>query len=113
MGECVGASVEGYEIHMGETTLAPDAHALIQLDHGSADGCARGNVYGSYLHGFFDSSACREAILGALAAKKGVSLEAPAFDFAAYRETQYDLLASSVREHLDMKLIYRILEEGI
>ena len=45
--------------------------------------------------------------------KKGVSLEAPAFDFAAYRETQYDLLASSVREHLDMKLICQILEEGI
>ena len=113
LGECVGASVEGYEIHMGETMLAPDAHALIQLDHGRVDGCVRGNVYGSYLHGFFDSSACREAILGALAAKKGVSLEAPVFDFADYRETQYDLLASSVREHLDMKLIHQILEEGV
>ncbi len=113
LSECVGASVEGYEIHMGETALAPDAHAFIQLDHGRADGCARSNVYGSYLHGFFDSSACREAILGALAAKKGVSLEAPTFVFAAYRETQYDLLASSVREHLNMKLIYQILKESI
>ena len=34
-------------------------------------------------------------------------------DFAQYKETQYDLLAAGLREHLDIDAIYRILEEGV
>ena len=34
-------------------------------------------------------------------------------DYQAYKETQYDLLADTLRRHLDMEQIYRILEEGI
>ena len=34
-------------------------------------------------------------------------------DAAAYREQQYDLLADAIRENLDMKCIYDILEKGI
>ncbi len=108
-----GAELEGYEIHMGATSLDEGAENMIRLDNGLYDGCQSGNVYGSYLHGFFDTAACREAVLGALAAKKGVSLSAPAFDLREYRERQYDLLAEGVRSSLDMELIYRILEDGI
>lgn len=108
-----GAVLEGYEIHMGATTLLPGAKPLLKLDNGTFDGCRSENVYGSYLHGFFDAAACRDAILGALCAKKGVSLDAPAFDLKAYKESQYDLLAQGVRENLNMELIYKILEAGI
>ena len=31
----------------------------------------------------------------------------------AFKETQYNILASELRKHLDMKRIYEILEEGI
>jgi adenosylcobyric acid synthase len=34
-------------------------------------------------------------------------------DFAAFKETQYDILASELRKHLDMKKIYEILEQGV
>ena len=34
----------------------------------------------------------------------------PAVDSASYRESQYDLLAAAVREHLDMRFIYDVLE---
>ena len=34
-------------------------------------------------------------------------------DFQAFKETQYDILAAALREHLDMKKIYEILEEGV
>ena len=34
-------------------------------------------------------------------------------DFQTFKETQYDLLAAGLREHLDMKRIYEILEEGV
>ena len=108
-----GTELEGYEIHMGRTVLSEGAKPLVQLENGALDGCVLGNVYGSYLHGFFDAAACREAVLSSLSRKKGVSLKAEAFDLKAYKESQYDLLAEVMRENLDMKLIYRILEEGI
>ena len=34
-------------------------------------------------------------------------------DFASFKETQYDKLAKGLREHLDMKKIYEILNQGI
>ena len=107
------AEVEGYEIHMGRTALREGAMPLVLLENGTKDGCQKGSVYGTYLHGFFDSTPCREALLNALCERKGVSLAANTFDLKAYRESQYDALALAVREHLDMKLIYRILEAGI
>lgn len=108
-----GAELEGYEIHMGRTERANGAKPLVRLENGLLDGCQQGNVYGSYLHGFFDTEACRQAVLGALAAQKGVSLTADVPDRRAYKESQYDLLAKAVRENLDMQRIYRILEQGI
>ncbi len=108
-----GAEAEGYEIHMGRTALQKGAMPLVLLENGTEDGCQAGSVYGTYLHGFFDSASCREALLNALCEKKGVSLTTDAFDLKAYRESQYDALAKAVREHLDMKLIYEILEAGI
>ncbi|MDR1599762.1 MAG: cobyric acid synthase [Oscillospiraceae bacterium] len=107
-----GAKLEGYEIHMGVTERAPDAQPLIQLADGALDGCQSGNVYGTYLHGFFDSAACRDAALGALARSKGVTLADRAFDYARYKQRQFDILAQGVRERLNMPLIYNILERG-
>lgn len=108
-----GAELDGYEIHMGQTVLSESAKPLVLLESGAMEGCVLGNVYGSYLHGFFDSAACREAVLSSLCKKKGVSLKMEVFDLKAYKESQYDLLAKGIRESLDMKLIYGILEEGI
>ena len=36
-----------------------------------------------------------------------------AVDLAAYKESQYDQLADGVRNSLDMKKIYEILEQGM
>ena len=109
-----GVTLEGYEIHMGETTLLDGAAPLVTLDNGRTDGCSSGNVIGSYLHGFFDTASSREAMLRLLCERKGIEPDAlTAFDYAAYKEQQYDLLADAVRKGFDMELIYRILEEGI
>lgn len=108
-----GANVDGYEIHMGETTLSQEAKCLIMLENGMGDGCQAGNIFGTYLHGFFDEQVVRGGMLKALADVKGVSLTGIAFDLKAYKEAQYDKLAQSVREHLDMQMIRRILEEGL
>ncbi len=112
--ELSGIELEGYEIHMGETVLKDGAKPLASLDNGHSDGCASGNVLGSYLHGFFDSAQCRKAVLSVLCAGKGIDpAELAVFDYKAYKEKQYDILADGVRNNMDMDLIYRILEAGI
>ena len=50
----------------------------------------------------------------ALLAKKGLSPEdVKVIDYQAYKEQQYDLLADSIRENLDMDKVKEILERGI
>ena len=94
-----GMAYEGYEIHMGR---GEEDLPVLQ---------SAGNVYGTYLHGVFDAPGAADAVLEALCRKKGVDFaRLGAFDAAAYRERQYDLLADAVREHLDMELIYRAME---
>ena len=111
LNQLSGSYVEGYEIHMGVTTLRKSAMPFVQLDNGQYDGCFSGNIYGTYLHGFFDSSECRAALLEAFCGSS--SITAAAFDYKAYKQKQYDLLADGIRENLDMPLIYRILEAGL
>ena len=96
-----GQPYEGYEIHMGIT---------------GADGIVtgRGNVYGTYLHGFFDREEVTKAVAGALFRQKGLDPDAVrAFDIAAYKEEQYDKLAAAVRSALDMEAVYRIIDQGV
>lgn len=74
------------------------------------DGWNRGNIYGTYIHGIFDSPQIARTVAEALAAAKGLCLEQAAdMDYRAYREQQYDKLAESLREHLDMDAVYRIM----
>jgi adenosylcobyric acid synthase len=100
-----GVQLEGYEIHCGTSRRAEGALPLICLADGSDDGCQQGDVYGCYLHGFFDAQACRDAVIQALARKKGVVLESRPFDWKAYKERQYDRLADALESSLDMALI--------
>ncbi|MCQ2451562.1 MAG: cobyric acid synthase [Oscillospiraceae bacterium] len=107
-----GTMVEGYEIHMGKTTLEAGATPLLLLEDGQPDGCVNGNVFGCYIHGFFDSVPCRQAFLNLLCDKKGLNPEElTAMDYAEYKEQQFDILADAVRSDLDMDLIYRILNQ--
>lgn len=96
-----GLAFSGYEIHLGQSGL-------------SAPVVQSGNVYGSYIHGLFDENGVAEAVVSALYEKRGLSFDPEAgFDRRAYKENQYDKLAKTVREALDMDLIYKILEAGI
>ena len=78
------------------------------------DGAQADNVYGSYVHGIFDKEGVARGVIEALAKAKGVALEhLSSFDYGKYKESQYDLLADTLRQYLDMEQIYKILEEGI
>ena len=78
------------------------------------DGAYRKNVCGTYVHGVFDREDMAEAVIRVLGEKKGIDVsQMTGIDFAAFKETQYDILAAELRKHLDMKKIYEILEQGI
>lgn len=76
----------------------------------SCDGMSAGNVYGTYVHGIFDKDEVASGIIRSLAEKKGLQLnQEDGMDFRQFKETQYDLLAAGLREHLDIPEIYRIM----
>lgn len=114
-----GMPVDGYEIHMGQTERREGLCFLTRIrdintqESSKEDGAYSGHVYGSYVHGLFDREEAAKALVTALGTSRGIDMsEAQAVDFRAFKETQYDLLAAALREHLDMNKIYRILEEG-
>lgn len=114
-----GVTLEGYEIHMGETSLKGEAqNATIISDEVSgvkkADGACCKNVCGTYVHGVFDREEVAEALIAAIGEKKGIDVsDMSGVDFKSFKETQYDILAAELRKHLDMKKIYEILDNGI
>lgn len=115
-----GVKFEGYEIHMGATKLKDGGSHLSQLSdsvkhtENKPDGAYKDNVYGTYVHGFFDKEEVAKEVVRSLGRMKGIDTEEiTGVDFQEFKETQYDILAAGLRQHLDMKRIYEILEEGI
>jgi adenosylcobyric acid synthase len=82
------------------------------MEDRAEDGAAEETVFGTYLHGLFDSGELVDRLAQYLAGRKGITVsDKPIEPRAAYRNRQYDLLADAVRESLDMVRIYEIMEE--
>lgn len=118
LGNLEGVPLEGYEIHMGTTTITGDGHPLVVLNEGrkekTLDGAQNGNVYGCYIHGIFDHPKAAKAIVSALYRQKGLDeTMVGELDLKQYKEKQYDLLADVIRENMDMKMVYEIIEKGM
>lgn len=137
-----GAVFEGYEIHMGisrmyqnvseirdntvgekenisciqDNTIKVDFSKLLPFageEKEKNDGVAAGNVFGSYVHGIFDEGNFLDKLMKLLLKRKGLSeTDSNPLDFKAFKETQYNLLADTLRESLDMDMIYRIMDEN-
>ena len=103
----------GYEIHMGQTEKLGDTRDLLHLDNGTVDGMQHGNVYGCYIHGIFDQAEVVTAVLKTILRRKGLDADqVKNIDRKQYKEEQYDKLADIIRENLDMKMVYEIIERG-
>ncbi len=104
-GPFAGAELEGYEIHTGVTEAEGEPFAL--YPDGSREGCVQGSVFGTYLHGLFDTSALTEALADWLCRRKGIDpSDAALIPMEDYRRQQFDKLADGVRAALDMKAVY-------
>lgn len=109
--EITSTLVSGYEIHMGTTENLGSCRSLIQLQDGRMDGFVneQGTVFGTYLHGIFDTQEFLFAIVTHIARKSGVQLEKQQNSLEEYKEQQYDKLADLIRRSLDMEYIYSIM----
>lgn len=105
-----GARLDGYEIHMGRTCRT-GGEPFCRLQTGAEDGAVQGLVFGTYLHGLFDTGSLTDRLAAWLLERKGLPADStPTRDRAAYKEEQYDQLAAQVRAALDMPAIYRAME---
>ena len=106
-----GSVFKGYEIHMGETRPLAEAHVqpLFRLDDGREDGCfVDGHCMGTYVHGILDNPSFVDFLLEPFAGKLAAERVAT-FDYAAFKEQQYDRLADHVRQYVDVERLYAIL----
>lgn len=101
-----GKHYEGYEIHMGITDYICDACCDIPVV------VQNGNVYGTYIHGFFDEAKIAAGVLKVLAKRRGLRLDLDGLmSYRNIKEAEYDKLADTLREYLDMDAVYSMLRE--
>ena len=107
-----GIDIGGYEIHMGQTrsqNYRPAFHVW-ETPQGKAnyfDGAIGSNdrVLGTYIHGLFHNLNFTHAFLNRLRQLRGVSA-VPATSMS--RQDQYDKLAETIRQNLDVSQVYKI-----
>jgi adenosylcobyric acid synthase len=126
-GEMAGASITGYEVHMGETHVEDGTEPFARVLSGpgtsdktrggdketgvpKADGCMHGSVFGTYIHGLFDTGELTEKLASYLMKQKGITADSISVESRiSYKERQYARLADIVRRSLDMEAVYRAL----
>jgi len=97
--------VSGYEIHAGVSKGKGLNNPLIQFDD-YTDGARStdNNIWGTYLHGLFESPSACDALL------RWAGLESPTTpDYHAKREADLERLADVVDEYIDVDRIMEIL----
>ncbi len=111
--------VAGYEIHMGLTEPTGEGRAAFQIEHrlneevSLWDGWATPDfrIWGSYIHGLFDSDAFRQAWTADLRREKGLEGSASGnYIFEKFQEEQFDRLATVVRGCVDVGYLMKIIQ---
>ena len=99
------AEVCGYEIHAGVTTGVALERPAVQLEDGRCDGAqsADGQIFGTYLHGLFESPAACSALL-----RWAGLQDVQSVDYHVLRERDIERLADLVQNHLDTGLLRQL-----
>lgn len=112
-GPWASIAVKGYEIHMGRTIVSGDTVPLATVRAGDerewrSDGIVLDDfaVVGTYLHGILDNSGFRELWLNQVRRRSGRDPQRSTVSVDVLRERAYDRLATVVRGHLRLDLLY-------
>ena len=119
----MGMMLEGYEIHMGRTIILENENVihpfLIRLhqladtpDSYHFDGVMSpdGLVWGTYIHAVLHNDELRHAWLNEARREKGIPIPEEAVCYNSLRESSFDRLADHVRQHVNMELLYQIID---
>ncbi|MDP3782454.1 MAG: cobyric acid synthase [Sphingopyxis sp.] len=103
-GAALGATLAGYEIHMGETRGPGTARPFALLADGASDGAisGHGRVFGSYIHGLLASADIRRALLDRIGVTGGTH------DYAANVDAALDEIAAELEVHADLDALLAI-----
>ena len=112
-----GLTYQGYEIHMGASQEGNQCKMPSDCESSNSGKLPavmqQENVYGTYVHGIFDKGEIAENVVLALAKKKGITLSfTKGLDYDTIKEAEYDKLAETLRQYLDMDAIYGMLREA-
>jgi adenosylcobyric acid synthase len=108
-GECEGERWTAYEIHMGRTAPTAAAEALQTVWDGAeprTEGTRVGNVWGTYLHGWFESPRLRARLTAAAGIGKHQPYPVP---WAEKRQAVYRAMAAHVQAHVNLDPVRRYL----
>ena len=109
--------IKGYEIHMGRTISVGDTAPLATI-HAAGETQWRPDgivledmaVVGTYLHGILDNQGFRELWLNQVRQRAGGDPKRSTVSVAALRDRAYDRLATAVRGHLRLDLLYAAMQ---
>ncbi len=97
--------VAGYEIHHGKTRVG--GGEVICEREGEVLGVRSGNIWGTYLHGIFDNDKFRREFLDDI--REAKTLERIGIVSHYDLEPSFDILASTVRDNIEMDSVYKFL----
>ncbi|MGV8058798.1 MAG: cobyric acid synthase [Smithellaceae bacterium] len=113
-----GIVVTGYEIHHGRTRLLNRCRPVFVINERQGrktqdfDGAssADGKIWGTYMHGVFDTDNFRRNFLNKIRTEKGLQ---PLVSTAFNLDKEFDKLADLVRENIDMDYLYKIMRKSV
>ena len=99
-----------YEIHTGQTVSLQSIEPLLRIltPKGLFDeGVQSGNVWGTYLHGFFEDACTRTALIG----KTDIEgYQSGPKNWQDFKNNVYSQMADMLEEHLDLENVFRYLD---
>lgn len=106
-------NLNGFEIHLGRTTLKSQVKPFLLLKDGREDGAISNDnqVMGTYLHGIFHNRLFTRLLVNQIRRNKGLDeVKENVQSDSERREEAYNLLASHLEENIDMDTIYQWLQ---
>lgn len=105
------ADFKGYEIHMSNINNNRESKNICDKFN---YGFYNENVFGTYIHGFFDNIDVIKGLVKCICNNKNIDYtKFEFFDNNEYKQTQYNVLAETLRDNLNINNVYEIIKKGI
>ncbi|RSD28946.1 cobyric acid synthase [Mesobacillus subterraneus] len=111
-GTGIRRTLEGYEIHVGETVFSSAYQSFLLLEDGKEEGYygQGGRIIGTYLHHLFHNDEWRNHWLNSIRKAKGQPVRAPVY-IGRVKDRRYDELAAHFTRHIDWDKLKEISEK--